>query len=70
MASQSKKIIRRITAADLVGRITPGSTVYKDENTPLTVDRISWFGDYCLDVIFTKDGRSYPATQLMVAAAG
>ena len=63
----AKNSLRNITSDDLLGRITPGVTVYKDKNTPLTVKRLSWFGDYCMDVIICDDGHSYPATSLKIA---
>ena len=58
---------RNITTDDLLGRIRPGSTVYKDKNTPLVVEDVHWFGDYALDIISCNNGRSYPATDLLIA---
>lgn len=59
--------LRAIRATDLVGRIAPGSTVYKG-NVPKTVERVEWFGDYEMDVILCDDGKSYPASELKVSA--
>jgi hypothetical protein len=60
--------LRKITAADLVGRIKPGDTVYDKEGKTQIVKDLRWFGDYGMDVIYCENGRSYPAMSLRVSA--